>query len=79
MFQDLPEVLVPAVVNRLVPETFDLICRTAIKTDIQTLRAKCLKFAEQSSNGIRKLYDSHELSPAVQTELVGIWEPAKHV
>ena len=75
MFQDILEVLIPALENRLFPETFDAISRAAIKADVQTIRAYCLTFARDSSNGIQKMYNEGILSPEVQMELAGMWSP----
>ena len=71
MFQDILEVLIPALENRVLPETFDAISQAAIKADVQTIRAYCLTFARDSSNGIQKMYNEGILSPEVQIELAG--------
>jgi len=73
LFQDLVEVLVPALKSRLSSLTFDAISQAAIKTDTQSLRVHCLQFAQQDSNGVRPMYESDLLSPEVKTELTGVW------
>eukprot|EP00931_Biecheleriopsis_adriatica_P006637 TRINITY_DN108010_c0_g1_i1.p1 TRINITY_DN108010_c0_g1~~TRINITY_DN108010_c0_g1_i1.p1 ORF type:complete len:323 (+),score=34.43 TRINITY_DN108010_c0_g1_i1:66-1034(+) len=71
--RSLVDPLLSTVQKRLLKITFNTISQNAIKADIQLLRMRCLKFAEDDGNGVRELFESHKLSPEVEAELAGMW------
>lgn len=74
--------LTASIKRRLSLQTFDEICRSAIRDDIQVLRYHCMRFADSESPEARELRELHtggKLSPEVVHELDGLWrqEPCK--
>jgi len=67
--------LTASIKKRLSVQTFDEICRSAIKDDIQVLRYHCMRFADSESKEareLRELYSEGRLSPEVTHELDGL-------
>merc|ERR1712187_845181 len=70
---DILSSLMPTVQQYLTCATFNFLAQSAIQSDIQLLRIRCLKFAEDESNKVKELYDSGQLAPEVMSELAGMW------
>lgn len=81
-FPTLLGALTASIKRRLSLQTFNEICRSAIRDDIQVLRYHCMRFADSESQEARELRELHgdgRLSPEVVHELDGLWrqEPCK--
>merc|ERR1712217_214296 len=74
LFSTIITVIIRSLKARLMPETFNIICATAIKYDVTSLRMHCLDYARSPQSGIQQMKNAGQVSPEVEMELAGIWE-----
>ncbi|CAE8690485.1 unnamed protein product [Polarella glacialis] len=74
-FPCLVSVLVQTMKSRLSCQTFDMICGTAVKADVTSLRFHCVQYAKENEKTLSPLYNSSRFAPEVLTYYVEYFEP----